>query len=338
MRRSLFVLLCSLTAALCQSAQAHHSPTAFDMSRVIAFEGTVKQFDWRNPHVYITVEDTNDVEWVLETDATPVLTRSGWSADSFAVGESVTVRARPHRNAQRPEGLLLSIVGRNGVSMSSLNRVDRSERPRAQAAATSLQGIWQARLLPSTTPIRIPLLADLLAHPLTDSGRNARAAYEESITPTVECIGFPTPFVLAISALYLAEFDIRDDVIVFRSEFFDAERIIHMDGRAHPSNAEPTIQGHSIGAWEGDTLVVDTIHFAEHRSPYGVGIPSGARKHVVERYTLSDDGTQLVVDILLEDPEYLAEPFSGSLTLNYSPHLEMLSVDCDPDVASRFVH
>jgi len=58
---------------------------------------------------------------------------------------------------------------------------------------------------------------------------------------------------------------------------------------------------------------------------------------VVETYTLSGDGTQLLVDVFVEDPEYMAETFTGSVVLNYSPHLEMLSLDCDPEVAGRFL-
>jgi hypothetical protein len=85
-----------------------------------------------------------------------------------------------------------------------------------------------------------------------------------------------------------------------------------MEG-AHAGEGERTLQGHSIGWWEGETLVVDTVDFAVHRSPYGsgTGIPLGTEKHVVERYRLSDDGTHAFVDIVLEDSEYLAEPVTA---------------------------
>ena len=199
------------------------------------------------------------------------------------------------------------------------------------------RGHMAGRTPPCHNPIRVPILGALAGHPLTEKGAAAKAAYDETITPAANCIAFPSPLVVALTALYLGEFELQDDVIIFRSEFFNAERTIYLDGRRHPENGERTIQGHSIGEWEDDTLVVDTTLFSEHRSPYGIGIPSGTQKHVIERYTLSDDGTQLLVDIALEDPEYLAEPFSGSLALNYSPHLEMLSIECDPEVARRFI-
>ena len=124
-----------------------------------------------------------------------------------------------------------------------------------------------------------------------------------------------------------------------RSEFFNSERMIHMDGRAHPENGERTNQGHSIGRWEGEVLVVDTRLFADHRAPIrgpNEGVPSGAQRHVVERFHLSEDRTRLIVDFVVEDPEYLGEPFSGSLELYHAPELEMLGFNCDPESIERY--
>ena len=221
--------------------------------------------------------------------------------------------------------------------MSSLNRIDRSNNSRSVATTTDLAGIWQAELLPVTNAVRLPLFAELAAHPLTDKGEAAKADYSEAMNPGADCISNPTPMIISLTAPYLGEFEVRDEIIMFRSEFYDTERTIYLDGRRHPENGERTIQGHSVGSWEGDTLVVDTRLFADHRSPYGIGVPSSAQKHVVERYTLSENGAQLLVDVVMEDPEYLAGPFTGSLVLNYSPHLEMISVECDSEVARRFI-
>jgi len=65
-------------------------------------------------------------------------------------------------------------------------------------------------------------------------------------------------------------------------------------------------------------------------------VPSGLGKHVVERYRLSDDRTHIVIDFVLEDPEYLAEPFTGTANWYYAPHFEMLGFGCDPENARRF--
>ena len=124
--------------------------------------------------------------------------------------------------------------------------------------------------------------------------------------------------------------------MIIRDEWFDAERVIHTDGRGHPVGVERKRLGHSIGRWEGDTLVVDTWLFAPHRSPYGIGLASGEEKHVVERYTLNEDGRSLTLEVFLEDSEFLAESFSGTLTWDYTPDFEFHRYDCDPEVATRF--
>lgn len=168
--------------------------------------------------------------------------------------------------------------------------------------------------------------------------QEAQASFNESMSPSIDCIAWPTPFLMAANTFYLNAVEIRDDVIIIRSEFYDAKRTVYLDGRSHPDNGERTVQGHSIGKWEDDTLVIDTTLFADHCAPVpNTGIPSGAGKHVVERLTLSDDGTTVQVDMLLEDPEYLSEPMTSTVVWHHVPHLEMLRADCDPVVARQYL-
>jgi hypothetical protein len=133
------------------------------------------------------------------------------------------------------------------------------------------------------------------------------------------------------SNLYLSDVEILDDRVMLRNEILDVERTVYTDGREHPENGERTNQGHSIGGWEDATLVVDTALFADHNSGNGRGVPSGPRKHLTERYSLSEDGTRMIVDILMEDPDYLAEPFEGRLELVYQPHLQLFRYNCEPE-------
>lgn len=131
--------------------------------------------------------------------------------------------------------------------------------------------------------------------------------------------------------LYLAQVELQDEVVILRNEFYNTERTVYLDGREHPANGERSVQGHSIGWWEGGTLVVDTRLFAPHESPFGgpaLGIPGGQDKHVVERYTLSEDGREVSIELFQEDPEYLAEPFTATLLWRYSPHLELIGMSC----------
>ena len=108
------------------------------------------------------------------------------------------------------------------------------------------------------------------------------------------------------------------------------DRLFHLGIADHGSD---WIQDFSNA--EGDVLVVDTTLFADHPSANGSGVPSGARKHLVERYALSEDGTRLIVDFVMEDPEFMIEPFSARKELLFAPQLELLTYDCDPDLSRQ---
>jgi len=332
--------LISAAALLLFSAAtpAHHSDSGFDFAQVVAFQGTVVEFEWTNPHVYLTVADESGAEWLIETDPTPVMTRSGWTRDSFLPGDSVAVRASPDRKSDAKHGLLISVEGSDGISMASWNTTSQDTHEGPVASATSLNGVWQGERSSLKN-----FVISLSTHPLTPKGQTARAGYDQTLNPTLQCITWPTPFVLS-SYLYLSEFELGDEQVIFRNEFYGTVRTIYIDDPATNEGAsvpdgERTLQGHSVGHWEGDTLVVDTRNFADHRSPYGsgTGVPSGSQKHVVERFNLSEDGTHASVDIFLEDPEFLAQPVTATFTWKYSPHLEMLQLDCDESVARRFI-
>ena len=86
-------------------------------------------------------------------------------------------------------------------------------------------------------------------------------------------------------------------------------RHIYMDGRAHPplDAFEPSIVGHSVGHWEGDTLVIDTVGLTA-----GAGIPGGGRRspetHLIERYRLIDGGERMSVTFTWQDPKIYVKP------------------------------
>ena len=120
----------------------------------------------------------------------------------------------------------------------------------------------------------------------------------------------------SLGTAYLHAIEPGGDNVVLRTEYMEIERVVYMDGRSPPAG-ERTIQGHSVGRWEGDVLVVETTHFADQRWGNARGIPSGAQKRVVERFRLTDSGETLTIDFALADPEYLTEPFSGSEQWRY---------------------
>jgi hypothetical protein len=95
-----------------------------------------------------------------------------------------------------------------------------------------------------------------------------------------------------------------------------AHRVIYMDGRKHPDDLIPSWWGHSIGRWEGDTLVVDTVGYNEKFWVDSRGTPHTEKMHTVERFTRPNYGT-LHNQFLWEDPGALSKP----VTLNFTGRL-----------------
>lgn len=336
-----YLTVLAVTLVLASPVSGHHNAeSGMDGDSVVAFEGTVTEFIWKNPHVHVFVETTNEhgeqVEWTLQMGPSAItLHRWGWTRDSLMSGDRVTIRGHPARDG-RPYAALLSIEKVGGLALATV-----SGAPEVTTSTSTLAGIWIAD---RSKLIRYPGGMDGLFRAqlkLTEKGKAAQAQYDplSDENPESTCIGRPTPASLVSTVLYPLFIQINEveEIIVIRSEYFDRERTVHMDGREHPENGERFIEGHSIGRWEEDTLVVDTTNFADHRSPYQAGVGSGAQKHVVERYQLTEDGTRIELEFILEDPEYLAEPLIHSRELIYSPHMEMFRFDCDLETTRRFL-
>ena len=131
--------------------------------------------------------------------------------------------------------------------------------------------------------------------------------------------------------------EVGPDVVKFHVDWMSSERVVYLDGRGHPENAAPSLHGHSIGHWEGGALVVDTTQFTPHKQGNAMDLPSGPRKHVVERFTLSDDRKHLVYESTVDDPDYLAAPVTYRGEWDYRPDLAPSGLACDLDVARRFL-
>jgi hypothetical protein len=312
---------CITLGCLVMSASwAHHSDGIYDRSQLVAFSAKVVGFEFRNPHVttFVEEEEGDRRQWEIETGSTPIMRRSGWSEDTFAIGDIVQVRAHPSRTGEL-KAILNSIQSADGNTW-----IQVEQAPEVTAAAESLEGVWRGE--PATE-----LSLDNGTVLFTSAGIAAERVYEEtSHSQNSRCEPLPPPF-LNSNALYLTEIEFTEEAIFMRNEFFDVERTVYMDGRSHPTDGTRSAQGHSIGWWEEDVLVVDTRLLADHQIGGAFfGIPSTSGKHVIERYSLSQDRKRALVDIWFEDPEYLTEPFVGQTTLVYSPELELYSYECIP--------
>lgn len=89
---------------------AHHSGASFDDERMIELTGTVKEFQWTNPHTWIQLYVQNEqgerIEWSIEAGGPNSLARSGWRPTTFQSGDEVTIQLHPMRNGQPAGGFV----------------------------------------------------------------------------------------------------------------------------------------------------------------------------------------------------------------------------------------
>jgi hypothetical protein len=105
-------------------------------------------------------------------------------------------------------------------------------------------------------------------------------------------------------------------------------RQIFMDGREHPEDPDPTWYGHSIGHWEDDTLVIDTVGFNELFWFDFVGHPHTTQLHVIERYTRTSFGTLENVTTVI-DPGAYAKPFTIRFEARLRPGWDLMEYICN---------
>jgi hypothetical protein len=311
---------------------AHHSPAAFDQTKEIRLEGTVTRFAYNNPHTYLTIDVVGADGRVVsqEIEAGPISTMQplGMTRDSLKVGDRVSVRAAPRRTGT---GTVLGLdATKADGTVVPLFLAGASPRPASTTLATSIAGTWRPLQAGFSALNRaVPQL------PLTERGRAELAASRRANATThSDCIPAGAPQLMLYPVASLVT--VNERTVVFDIDWLDAQRIVHL-GAAHPVDLEPSLQGHSIGHWEGDVLVVDTIGFAPHAEGIGFGMPSSASKHLVERFALEPDRQRLRYEVTVEDAVYLTEPYRQSAQWVFDPDLRPSGVACDLEVARQYL-
>lgn len=137
-----------------------------------------------------------------------------------------------------------------------------------------------------------------------------RLAGQDIDDPSLRCLPFGMPRMM-ISATYPFEILVTSGQITVIQELDSEVRRIFVDQKHPPAQEErdPTFQGHSIGHWEGDTLVVDTVNIRSETPIDRLYYPRSDKMHITERWRLQDRNT-LEVEITLHDPVAFVRPWS----------------------------
>ncbi len=331
MRTTFKAVLLFTAATLVQTPSiAHHSQAMFDQNEEILVEGTVHSFDWVNPHMYLIVETTGpDGQPALVEGEGLGITQAlvdGLDRDALEPGTPVVMRANPNRGGWGKQVRILDVTTQDGEIHPFYTANKRVLRLQP---AESINGKWA----PSRAGVGAGFGA-LAGFPLSAAAREARA---EMIDDGL-CLVEPVPFLAILDELRSIEVGEEETVIHFENTGDHVFRTVAMNAE-HPADLEPSVHGHSIGWWEGDTLVIDTIGYAPHTSGLGGSTPSSAEKHTVERLSLNADGTRIRYQISVDDPIYLTATATLSQQWDHRPDIDFapLNETCDDEVSARYI-
>lgn len=324
-------------ALWCSAVNAHHSSAAIDTSSEISIRGTVSELQWSNPHVGLTLEvlDENGVAQFQEIELVAVseALALGLRREDLKPGTTVIVQANPGRSSPGSRVLGQGIRTPDGTILLPGFGEDALSAGADLVEAESLSGRW------------VPVTEDFLATPEVmvswkykdDGGDAVKRAFSKFGATLGICEALPPPILTYFPEM--REIEVSDDFVSMRFEAqgVAVERTVRLDLSSHPEGVLPTVMGHSIGWWEGDTLVIDTIAFEQHFVGVAAGVPSGPDKHLVERLTLTDDRKHIRYEYELDDPSVLSEPAKHAMLWNHRPDLEFSKVPCDPETAVRLL-
>lgn len=219
--------------------------------------------------------------------------------------------------------LVLAGLSIQGDDPATLNAETRDRQvipdlrvPRAADGHPDFSGVW----LFSEDPY--PEAAKAL--PAAQAEADKRIASDFADDPHIRCL--PSGLPVDGASEFIAKFVQTPKLVILLSEGTPGFRQVFLDGRAHPDRPNPSWMGHSIGHWDGDTLVVDTVGFNDRGlvGPY----PRTEKLHMVERYRRSDYG-HLQVRVTFEDPGVFTAPWTWNETWDLAPQEELLEYVCE---------
>ena len=344
-------VIAGLLLLLPLSVFSHHSVTEFDQSVDTEFEGKVLQVQWRNPHILIDVAtaDESGVEtvWHLEGSAVSAQSRQGVEAGLIQEGQQVRIAGWPSTRRDNhmlvnhvllPDSveLLVGNVREPRWSQTSLGN------ERFMGLAASPDEPLDVSLGEAERLFRVWVRATgswyfkgADAYQLTEQAIASKATWDEfEDNPLLDCTPPGMPAVMGNP--YPMQFVQVDDKIELRFEEFDALRTIYLGNAADAAQVPLSHLGHSVGHWEGGTLVVETNRI---NWPYfdRVGVPQSTAVEVVERFTAIaiNDQEKLVYQLTITDPATLNEPYTwnGEFVVKEGEVVERYGCTLDDAVA-----
>lgn len=369
MRHAKFaVLALSLASSLIPIVAQRAPSAAYDSTRKVKFSGPVTRIDWVNPSAFffVNVKDSNGTiaNWAVEFGNPLDLERDGWKRDTLRIGDVVSVEGITARSGAR-QVMATSVLGKNNAKLftSSNKKVAKTSNqpvPRWPDGHPRLgpvpgkKGYWR---VPSSTVLvdnmagNIAMNKDGLLTNIADADKVApfqpwaKALYEYrqrnlfKDDPYNKCIppGGPRQFQNSYGFQFVEQPEIQRIILLLGGGDRNW-RFFQMDGRPMGQKAELvlTYYGTSVGKWDGDTLVVDTVGFNEKFWFTNGGLPHTESLHLTERFTRTDFNT-LRYQVTVDDSLAYTRPWTGGWNIQWAPDEEIQEYFCEENAESTFV-
>ena len=321
-----------LLLALALPAVAHHSVLPFDQDKFSVLDGVVSEVRWRNPHVRLKLIVLNDAgveqEWDLEAGAANSIERRGLAGGDIKVGDRIRVGGWPSK-FDRPEIFVINLLSPKGQETILLN----GDFPLLWTEAVEESANNEIDTSLERTIFRVWAFAELYKprnqFVFTASAQAARTRWDPyTDMPAIHCIapGMPN----AILNPFPIEFIDEGEQIRLRIEEWEATRIIDMASAGIPDDAPGSLLGYSVGRYVDGALVIET---SKVDFPYldDDGTPMSEQARLVERFTVSDDGSQLDYEVTVTDPENIVGSVTWDAAWKWLPGTKIMPFECEPD-------
>jgi hypothetical protein len=333
LRKSRFAIFAGLLLLISVPAHAHHSNAPhFDSAKPLTLSGVVTGFRLVNPHAYlyfdVTGTDGKVTRWNCEMTAGSVLQRNGWTEKLFAPGTVVTINAiaarRDPYGCSFTSGVLKdgTRIERSGaITNGAVAAKQNAQAPNPQAPNLStLAGNWITAPRAGGAPGGPggPGAENPFVKLMTPAGKAAADGYDDRFDdPALRCS--PSSIQRAWGEPGgVSEITQTGDTMTIKHEYMDTVRTVDLRTRTHPTTVKRSLTGHSVGWFEGATLVIETTGFAAGVLLPHPGVMNSEDMRAIERLTLSADGNQLTRTYEIADAKFLAAPLTGTSTWNRS--------------------
>jgi len=205
--------------------------------------------------------------------------------------------------------------------------------PRTADGKPSLSGVWEIPYVPDmakngrAAPGATPAQIGPGALPFTAWGEQEFKNYDPSkFDYTAHCL--PMGWTRQMNTPMPIEIMQEPNRIAILFEAWQTFKVIPTDGRDHPKNVDETWMGNSVGRWEGDTLVIDTIGLNDKTRLDTIGHPHSNQLHVVEKLTRTDP-MHIAYEVTVTDPKAYKETFQNKRVFTLKPDWELMEYSCE---------